>query len=170
MPKGRNWTQNDLFFLEEFYQKLSVEEISIKLNRTTTSIHQKAKEFNLKFRAPKNGQIYEKVLISLTPGQNEYLEGFNNKSAVVRKALSNYMLRESRRKNYKFNIEKKFKKRMEEIKKLIELSGLSQDDLAKKLNTQPARISEYKNGKRGITLEKLKQWCELLEIDIKTLF
>lgn len=59
---------------------------------------------------------------------------------------------------------------MKEIKKLIELSGLSQKELAEKLETKGARISEYKTGKRGITLEKLKDWCNKLNIDIKELF
>ena len=59
---------------------------------------------------------------------------------------------------------------MKEINKLIQLSGLPQKELAEKLNTQPARISEYKNGKRGITVEKLKEWCKILNIDIRNLF
>lgn len=81
------------------------------------------------------------------------------------------MLRDSRRKSFKFNIEKKHLKRMKEIAKLIELSGYtSQEELAKKLNTKSSRISEYKTGKRGITLERLKEWCKILEIDIKELF
>ena len=170
MAKGREWSQNDLFFLQENYSKLSVQQISEHLDRTKDSIYQKAKEFNIKFRASKNGQKYEKVLISVTPSQNEFLERFNNKSEVVRKALNYLILRENKRKSFKFNIEKKHQKRMKEINKLIELSGLSQDDLAKKLNTQPARISEYKTGKRGITLERLKEWCKILGIDIKELF
>lgn len=171
MAKGKLWSQNDLFFLEENYSKLSVQQLAEHLGRSKDSIYQKAKEFNLKFRASKNGQKYEKVLISFTPSQNEYLEKFNNKSAVIRKALNFYMLRDSRRKSFKFNIEKKHLKRMKEIAKLIELSGYtSQEELAKKLNTKSSRISEYKTGKRGITLERLKEWCKILEIDIKELF
>lgn len=59
---------------------------------------------------------------------------------------------------------------MEEIKKLIILSGLNQTQLAEKLNTKIERISEYKNGKHEITVNKLKKWCETLNIDIKYLF
>lgn len=59
---------------------------------------------------------------------------------------------------------------MEEIKKLIILSGLKQNKLAEKLNTKPERITEYKNGKHEITVNKLKKWCEILNIDIKYLF
>ena len=171
MAKGREWTQNDLFFLEENYSKLSVQQIANHLDRSKHSIYQKAKEFKLKFRESKSNIKYEKVLISLTPTQNEYLERFNNKSEVVRKALSYLMLRENRRKSFKFNIDKIHVKRMNEINKLIELSGYSsQDELAKKLNTKSSRISEYKTGKRGITLQRLKDWCQILGIDIKLLF
>lgn len=59
---------------------------------------------------------------------------------------------------------------MKEIKKLIILSKLTQSKLAEKLNTKSERISEYKNGKHEITVNKLKKWCEILEIDIKELF
>jgi transcriptional regulator with XRE-family HTH domain len=59
---------------------------------------------------------------------------------------------------------------MNEVKKLIALSGLTQKALAEKLGTKPERITEYKNGKHEITVNKLKKWCEILNIDIKYLF
>lgn len=59
---------------------------------------------------------------------------------------------------------------MNEVEKLIIKSKISQRDLAVKLNTTPERISEYKKGKHEITVKKLKEWCEILNIKIKTLF
>lgn len=59
---------------------------------------------------------------------------------------------------------------MNEITKLIKLSGLSQKELSVIFNTPGSRISEYKNGKHEITVKKLKEWCKLLNIDIKELF
>lgn len=53
MAKGKLWSQNDLFFLEENYSKLSVQQLAEHLRRSKDSIYQKAKEFNLKFRASK---------------------------------------------------------------------------------------------------------------------
>lgn len=97
MAKGREWSQNDLFFLEKNYSKISVDEIAKQLNRSKTAIHQKAKEFNLKFRSKKNKVAFEKVLISFTPSQNEFLSKFNNKSEIVRKSVSIYMLKEKKK-------------------------------------------------------------------------
>lgn len=59
---------------------------------------------------------------------------------------------------------------MKEVNKLIQLSRLSQQELAIKLNTKESRISEYKKGKHDIKIGKLKSWCEILGIDIKELF
>lgn len=59
---------------------------------------------------------------------------------------------------------------MNEVIKLIQLSGLTQKELSIKLNTPESRISEYKKGKHSITVDKLKDWCETLNIDIKELF
>ena len=59
---------------------------------------------------------------------------------------------------------------MNEIEKLILISKKTAKELAPILNTTEARISEYKTGKRIISLRKLKEWCEILNIDIKKLF
>ena len=59
---------------------------------------------------------------------------------------------------------------MNEVVKLIALTGLSQAKISRKLNIPRQRITEYKNGKHEITVSKLKLWCEKLEIDIKYLF
>ncbi|KPE51019.1 helix-turn-helix domain-containing protein [Chryseobacterium indologenes] len=59
---------------------------------------------------------------------------------------------------------------MNEIEKLILLSNKKGKELAPLLRTTEARISEYKNGKRGISVRKLREWCKILEIDIKELF
>lgn len=59
---------------------------------------------------------------------------------------------------------------MNEVQKLILKSKLSQKDLAARVGTTPERLSEYKNGKHEITVAKLKAWCLILKINIKTLF
>lgn len=59
---------------------------------------------------------------------------------------------------------------MNEVQKLIKLSGLTQLEIASRVNTPPARITEYKNCKHEIKVKKLKEWCEILKIDIKELF
>ena len=59
---------------------------------------------------------------------------------------------------------------MNEIEKLILISKKTAKELAPILNTTEARISEYKTGKRVISLRKLKEWCEILGIDIKKVF
>lgn len=58
-----------------------------------------------------------------------------------------------------------------EVVKLIAISKESnQYALAEKLGTSQSRISEYKNGYKAITVQTLKSWCEILQIDIKKLF
>lgn len=59
---------------------------------------------------------------------------------------------------------------MNEVEKLILLSGKTAKEIAPMLKTTEARISEYKNGRRGISVKKLREWCEILQIDIKRLF
>ena len=59
---------------------------------------------------------------------------------------------------------------MNEVNKLIELSGLSQKELSVKLKTPESRISEYKRGKHDIKIGKLKSWCDVLGVDIRELF
>lgn len=54
-----------------------------------------------------------------------------------------------------------------EVEKLIKLFKGSQKEMAAKLGTTESRISEYKKGKHAITVKKLKEWCEILNIDIK---
>lgn len=54
-----------------------------------------------------------------------------------------------------------------EVQKLIELFNGSQKEMAAKLGTTQSRISEYKKGKHAITVEKLRNWCDILKIDIK---
>lgn len=54
-----------------------------------------------------------------------------------------------------------------EVQKLLDLTGLSQKDLADKVGVPAPRISEYVSGKYRIRLDRLKEWCEILEIDIK---
>lgn len=58
---------------------------------------------------------------------------------------------------------------MNEINTLLRLTKLTQAQLAEKVGVAPARISEYMKGKRNITLNRLKQWCSILDIDIKRL-
>lgn len=59
---------------------------------------------------------------------------------------------------------------MNEVEKLILLSKKTAKELAPILKTTESRISEYKRGKRAIPLSKLKNWGEILKIDIKELF
>lgn len=58
-----------------------------------------------------------------------------------------------------------------EIIKLIALSGIEgQGKLAERLGVRPASISDYKTGKTAISVNTLKAWCKILNIDIKKLF
>lgn len=59
---------------------------------------------------------------------------------------------------------------MNEIEKLILLSGKTAKDIAPIIKTTEARISEYKTGKRGISVKKLREWCEILNIEIRDCF
>ena len=54
-----------------------------------------------------------------------------------------------------------------EVEKLIKLFKGSQKEMAAKLGTTESRISEYKKGKHAIPVKKLKEWCEILGVDIK---
>lgn len=59
---------------------------------------------------------------------------------------------------------------MNEIEKLIVLSKRTAKELAPILGTTEARISEYKTGKRGISVRKLREWAQALDIQMKDLF
>ena len=59
---------------------------------------------------------------------------------------------------------------MTEVEKLILISKKTAKELAPILGTTSGRISEYKTGKTAITVNKLKSWCDILQIDIKKLF
>ena len=53
------------------------------------------------------------------------------------------------------------------IRKLLELSKLTQVQLADKVGATQPQISEYINGKKNISLARLQKWCKILNIDIK---
>ena len=57
-----------------------------------------------------------------------------------------------------------------EVAKLLQLYGGTQSKMGAALGVPQSRISEYINGKKNITVKRLKQWCEILNIDIKLLF
>ena len=57
-----------------------------------------------------------------------------------------------------------------EVRKLLELYGGTQQKMSAALSVSQPRISEYVNGKKHITVERLKDWCKILKIDIKLLF
>ncbi|NML70057.1 XRE family transcriptional regulator [Chryseobacterium sp. RP-3-3] len=59
---------------------------------------------------------------------------------------------------------------MNEIEKFILISKKKAKELAPILKTTEARISEYKTGKRGISVKKLREWCEILNIEIRDCF
>jgi|GEM_PF-2412664 len=59
---------------------------------------------------------------------------------------------------------------MNEVEKLILISKKSGTELASILKTSENTISRYKTGKVKITVERLKEWCDILGIDIKKLF
>ena len=62
------------------------------------------------------------------------------------------------------------KTKLNEVEKLILITKKNGRELAPILNTTEATISRYKKGLRFITVETLKKWCKILQIDIKTLF
>ena len=57
-----------------------------------------------------------------------------------------------------------------EVSKLLQLYGGTQTQMSATLGVPQSRISEYINGKKNITVKRLKQWCNILNIDIKLLF
>lgn len=57
-----------------------------------------------------------------------------------------------------------------QVKKLLQLYGGTQKEMATALGVPQPRISEYITGKKNITVKRLKEWCEILKIDIKELF
>lgn len=59
---------------------------------------------------------------------------------------------------------------MNEVEKLIRISKKTAKELAIILGTSETTISRYKTGKTKMPLEKLKEWCDELSIDIKDLF
>ena len=60
--------------------------------------------------------------------------------------------------------------KMNEVEKLILISGKTAKELAPILGVSETKISKYKTGFYKVTVEKLKEWCKILEIDIKRLF
>ena len=57
-----------------------------------------------------------------------------------------------------------------EMQKLLQLYGGTQTQMSAVLGVPQSRISEYITGKKNITVKRLKQWCEILNIGIKLLF
>lgn len=57
-----------------------------------------------------------------------------------------------------------------EVQKLLQLYGGTQTQMGAALGVPQQRISEYINGKKNITVKRLKHWCDILKIDIKELF
>lgn len=59
----------------------------------------------------------------------------------------------------------------QEMIKLIALAGFdSQAEMARVLEVRSATISDYKLGKKAMTVNTLKLWCKKLNVDIKYLF
>lgn len=57
------------------------------------------------------------------------------------------------------------------IKKLRQMAGLSQLEMAEKVSEAQAHISRYERGKSDISLSKFLTWCDKLDItDFNTLF
>lgn len=54
-----------------------------------------------------------------------------------------------------------------EIQNLLKLFGDTQKEMGAALDATQPRISEYINGKKNITVKRLKLWCDILKIDIK---
>lgn len=57
-----------------------------------------------------------------------------------------------------------------EVTKLLQLYSGTQKEMGDALGVPQQRISEYITGKKNITVKRLKQWCDILKIDIKQLF
>lgn len=61
-------------------------------------------------------------------------------------------------------------KECDELRMLLNITGLKSAELAERVNTKPERITEYLHGKHAIKLITLKYWCEVLDVDIRELF
>ncbi|QNS40203.1 helix-turn-helix transcriptional regulator [Chryseobacterium manosquense] len=57
-----------------------------------------------------------------------------------------------------------------QVKKLLQLYGGTQKEMAAALGVTQPRISEYITGKKNISVKRLQTWCDILKIDIKELF
>ena len=57
-----------------------------------------------------------------------------------------------------------------QVQKLLQLYGGTQGQMGAVLGVPQSRISEYITGKKNISVKRLKQWCDILNIDIKLLF
>jgi len=44
--------------------------------------------------------------------------------------------------------------------------GISLGELSRRMGTERARLSEIENGRGGLTLKRLYQWCEALGLDV----
>ena len=57
-----------------------------------------------------------------------------------------------------------------EVAKLLQLYDGTQSQMSAVLGVPQPRISEYITGKKNITVKRLKEWCNILNIDIRLLF
>jgi len=57
-----------------------------------------------------------------------------------------------------------------QVKKLLQIYGGTQKEMGATLGVPQQRISEYITGKKNITVKRLIEWCNILNIDIKELF
>lgn len=54
-----------------------------------------------------------------------------------------------------------------EVKKLLQILGITSQQLAEIVGVSGPRISEYTTGKHKITLHRLRMFCEKTGVDIK---
>ncbi len=96
---AKRWTVEEIQFLQDNYNKKSVEFVAEKLNRTVDAVQWQASKLDIKYRDKKDKPKKIKYLISFTENQAEYLNQFRNKSEIVREALSYYMTSQKKKKS-----------------------------------------------------------------------
>lgn len=59
---------------------------------------------------------------------------------------------------------------VEELKRIRKEKGISISELARRMGTDRARISEIENGRHGLSLRRMFDWAEALGVKVEVKF
>lgn len=54
-----------------------------------------------------------------------------------------------------------------QVKKLRQITGLSQTDFGEKIGVPQDRVSLYENGKTRVLLDSFLEWCDVFGVDFE---